>query len=129
VYTNGGDADVALVSPTHKQTVSTFTGNVQRTNEVAERRNATLQTAFTFYGHDFGVTKVVPNRVMTGAGAGLINTDYIVDYDKIKLGQLRPFQSTELAKTGDADAWQILTEVTLVVGQESTLGAIRDLNP
>jgi hypothetical protein len=128
-YTNGGDASVLLTSPTHKQTVSGFTGNVQRTNEVGDRRNPTLQTAFTFYGHDFGVTKVVPNRVMTGAGAGLINTDYVVDYDKLALGQLRPFQSTELAKTGDAEAWQILTEVTLIVRQESTLGAIRDLNP
>lgn len=88
-----------------------------------------MQTAFTFYGHDFGVSKVVPNRVMTGSGAGLINTDYVVDYDKVKIGQLRPFQSKELAQVGDARNFQILTEVTLVVPQESTLGAIRDLNP
>jgi hypothetical protein len=130
VYTNGGDADVLLVSPAHKQKVSSFTGNVQRTNEVADGQrseNVRLNTAFTFYGHDFGVTKCVPNRVMSGAGAGLINTAYVVDYDKISLGQLRPFQTTELARTGDAEAWQILTEVTLIVRQESTLGAIRDL--
>jgi hypothetical protein len=131
VYQNGGNADVLLVSPSHKQQVSAFPGNVQRTNEVAagNPRNVRLQTSFTFYGHDFGVTRVVPNRVMSGAGAGLVNTAYIVDYDKMALGQLRPFQTMELARTGDAEAWQILTEVTLIVDQESTLGAIRDLNP
>jgi hypothetical protein len=138
VYSNGGNAANLMLSPSHKQTFSTFTGNVQRTNEVAAGVGATksqaandvlVQTAFTFYGHDFGVTKVIPNRVMTVAGAGLANTDYILDFDKVKLGQLRPFQSKELAQVGDARNFQILTEVTLVVPQESTLGAIRDLNP
>jgi hypothetical protein len=138
VYSNGGDASVLLMSPSHKQTFSTFTGNVTRMNEVALQSGATkskspndvlLQTAFTFYGHYFGVTKVVPNRVMTGSGAGLVNTDYVYDPDKVKLGQLRPFQSKELAQVGDARNFQILTEVTLIVPQEATLGAIRDLNP
>lgn len=131
VYQNGGDASVLLVTPAHKQRVSTFTGNVQRTNEVTgQRRDVVLQTSFSVYGHDFGETKVVPNRCMTGVSGtdnGLVNTAYVVDYDKIKLGQLRPFQSSPLAKVGDSEQWQILTEVTLVVGQESTLGAVRDL--
>src|SRR5690606_37552605 len=104
-------------------------GNVQRTNEVANkgRREVILQTSFSIYGHDFGETKVVPNRVMTGSGAGLANTAYVLDYDTSKLGQLRPFQRTPRARVGDSEQHQILTEVTLVVGQESTLGAIRDL--
>jgi len=63
-----------------------------------------------------------------GAGsAGLINTAYLVDFDKLALGQLRPFESEQLATTGDAKNWQIRTEVTLVVRQESTLAAVRDL--
>lgn len=129
VYENGGDASVLMVSPQHKVKVSSFTGNVQRTNEVANKTEMTtkLQTSFTIYGHDFGETKVVPNRVMTGAGAGLINTAYVLDYDKMKLGQLRPMQTQALAIVGDSRQWQMLTEVTLCVGQESTLGAIRDL--
>lgn len=129
VYENGGDASVLMVSPQHKVRVSTFTGNVQRTNEVANKTSmaARLQTSFTIYGHDFGETKVVPNRVMTGAGAGLINTAYVLDYDKVKLGQLRSMQTQKLAVVGDSEQWQLLTEVTLVVGQESTLGAVRDL--
>lgn len=129
VYENGGDASVLMVSPQHKQRVSTFTGNVQRTNEVANksRNEVVLRTSFTIYGHDFGETKVVPNRVMTGSRAGLVNTAYVIDYDKIKRGSLRGMQSQKLANVGDSEQWQMLTEVSLVVGQESTLGAIRDL--
>jgi len=129
VYGNGGDASVIMVSPAHKQTVSAFDGNVQRTNEVGGSAGPKrLNTAFTFYGHDFGDSRVVPNRVMSGSGAGLANTVYVVDYDKLALGQLRPFESEQMATTGDAKNWQIRTEVTLIARQESTLGAVRDLN-
>jgi hypothetical protein len=129
IYQNGGDASVALVSPSHKVKISSFTANVTRMNEVSSQKDSSIQvnTAFTFYGHDFGVTKVVPDRVMGAGSAGLVNTLYIVDFDKLALGQLRPFESEQLATTGDAKNWQIRTEVTLVVRQESTLGAVRDL--
>lgn len=138
VYGNGGDASILLVSPNHKARASSFTGNVQKTNEVGTQKgvsnskapnNVVLQTAFNFYGHDFGVTKIVPDRVMGAGGPGLVNTAYVVDPDKLALGQLRPFESEQLATTGDAKNWQIRTEVTLIVDQESTLGAIRDLTP
>lgn len=126
-YENGGSGSVALCSPAHKVRISTFTGNVQRTNEVGSKQAAVLNTAFDFYRSDFGVTKVVPNRVMSGAFAGLSNTVYIIDYDKIELGILRGFESQEMAVTGDSRKWQIRTEVTLVVKDEKPLAAIRDL--
>lgn len=127
VYENGGDANVLMLSPAHKVRSSTFSGNVQRTNEVGKGGSVVLQTSYGIYGHEFGETKVVPNRCMSTTGAGLVNTAYVLDYDKMSLGQLRPFQTTELARVGDSEQWQILTQLTLVVGQESTLGAIRDL--
>ena len=89
-----------------------------------------LQTSFSVYGHDFGETKIVPNRVMTGTSgtdAGLVNTAYLLDPEQCKLGVLRPFQATQLAKVGDAENHLILTEVTLQVNEEKALGAIRDL--
>lgn len=125
-WTDGGKVPVAMVSPAHKQVFSTFTGNVQRTNEVNGKRDL-LNTSFSVYGHDFGETKVVPNQVMATAGAGLANTLYLIDPALIKLGQLRPFQSKELAQVGDAQNFQILTEVTLIVKDEKPLAAVRDL--
>jgi hypothetical protein len=135
-YSAGGDATVLLVSPSHKTKASTFTANVQRTNEVATQpgvntkrgpNDVVLQTAISFYGHDFGVTKIVPDRVMAGASPGLVNTAYIIDYDKLALGQLRPFESEQMATVGDAKQWQIRTEVTFIVRDEKPLAAIRDL--
>lgn len=127
VYENGGDANVLMLSPAHKVRSSTFSGNVQRTNEVGKGGSVVLQTSYGIYGHEFGETKVVPNRCMSTTGAGLVNTAYVLDYDKMSLGQLRGFQTKQLASVGDSEQWQILTQLTLVVGQESTLGAIRDL--
>lgn len=129
-YQQGGKAEVLMVTPVHKQKVSTFTGNVTRFNDVSSKA-VRLQTSFSVYGHDFGETKIVPNRVM-GQGvsvtnAGLVNTAYLIDAEQCKLGVLRPFSSTALAKVGDADNFQILTEVTLKVNEEKALAAIRDL--
>jgi hypothetical protein len=126
VYNSGGKGEILMCSPNHKQVISSFTGGVTRTVDVASKAG-TLQTSFSVYGHDFGSTKVVPNRVMTGSGAGLINTAYVYDPEQCHLGVLRPFQSTELAKVGDAENHLILTEVTLQVNEEKALGAIRDL--
>lgn len=126
VYNSGGKAEVLMVSPSHKQVISGFTGNVTRFNDVSSKA-VRLQTSFSVYGHDFGETKVVPNRVMTGSGAGLINTAYLLDLEQFELGVLRPFSATQLAKVGDADNYQILTEVTLICREEKACGAIRDL--
>jgi hypothetical protein len=125
-YQNGGHGSIVMCSPAHKVHISTFTGNVQRTNEVGSKQAAVLNAAFDFYRGDFGVTKVVPNRVMAGATAGLKNTVYILDADKLSLGQLRGFESEQMATVGDAKQWQVRTEVMLVVRDEKPLYAIRD---
>lgn len=129
-YTNGGSGEVLLVSPAQKQKVSALTGNVTKQQTIPSSKNdgLVLNTAFTFYGHDFGVTKVVPNRVMAAGGAGLTASAYLIDADKLALGQLRPFESEQLATTGDSKQWQIRTEVTLVVRDEKPLASILDLS-
>jgi hypothetical protein len=126
-YQNGGDASIVLCSPAHKVKISTFTGNVQRTNEVGGRTAAVLNAAFDFYRSDFGVTKVVPNRIQAGTTAGLQSTIYIIDADKLALTQLRPFESEQLATVGDAVNWQVRAEVSLRVRDEKPLYAIADV--
>lgn len=129
-YTAGGDCQVLLTSPAHKTVASTFTTNVTRQQQVpaSKSQELVLNTAYTFYGHDFGVTKVVPDRVMAAGGLGLTGAAYLYDPDKLALGQLRPFESEQLATTGDAKQWQIRTEVTLVVRDEKPLASILDLS-
>lgn len=129
-YTNGGRADMLLVSPVQKQAISALTGNVTRQQQVPSSKDEglVLNTAFTFYGHDYGVTKIVPNRVQAVVDNGLSKAAYLVDTDKIALGQLRPFESEQMATVGDAKNWQIRTEVTLIVRDEKPLASILDLS-
>lgn len=126
-YENGGDGSILMCSPAHKVKISTFTGNVQRTNEVGGRTAAVLNAAFDFYRSDFGVTKIVPNRVQATAVAGLNDTLYIIDADKLAVGVLRPFESEQMATVGDAKQWQVRTEAMLIVRDEKPLYAIRDI--
>jgi len=126
-YENGGSASIIMCSPAHKVKISTFTFNVQRTNEVGTKAAAVVNGAFDFIRTDFGVTKVVPNRVMSVAVTGLNDTLYILDSDKLKIAQLRPFETEQMATVGDAKQWQVRTEVSLKVGDEKPLYAIRDI--
>jgi len=52
----------------------------------------------------------------------------ILDPEYAALAYLRPFQTIELAKAGDADKTQVLVEVTLEVKNEAAHGIIADLN-
>ena len=126
-YTYGGDCSVLLVSPAHKQKISTaFTGNVTRYQDISGGKQE-LVSNVDFYKQDFGVTKIMPNRVQAGTGAGLSNTAYLIDPDKLALGQLRPIETEQMATTGDAKNYQMRTEVTLIVRDEAPMGAYRDL--
>ena len=127
-YQNGGDGSIALVSPAKKVLVSAFTGNVQRTNEVGSKQAAVVNAAFDFYRNDFGVIKIVPNRVMAAAVAGLNDTIYIIDADKLASGVLRGFESEQMATVGDAKNWQVRTESMLIVRDEAPLYMITDLS-
>ena len=125
-YENGGDNAVAMCSPAHKSYLSTFTGGVQKTNDVSGKGTTTLNASIDFYKNDYGITKLVPNRVMSGSTAGLRNTLYIIDPDKIELAVLRGFESEQLAPVGDAKQWQVRTETSLWIGDEKPMYAIRD---
>lgn len=130
VYTSGGGNKVVMGSPSHKQRISTaFTGNVTRTYNVDSGDvSPTLVSNIDFYRHDFGTSKVIANRVQAGALPGLQSTLYVIDPDKLAIGQLRPIETEQMATTGDAKNWQMRTEVTLIVRDEAPLGAVRDLS-
>ncbi len=51
---------------------------------------------------------------------------WIVDHEKLGIGQFRPMKTEELAKTGDNNKRQIVTELTLVVKNEAAHGLIPD---
>lgn len=128
VYNDGGNAETLLVTPTHKQIVSGFTGSVTKYQDLNGQKKPTLIANIDYYQHDFGTTAVIPDRVMGQvASAGLQNTAYIVDFGKLAIGQLRTLETEQLATTGDAKNFQMRTECTLIVRDEKPLAAIHDL--
>jgi hypothetical protein len=62
-----------------------------------------------------------------GSGLGLNNSAYLIDYDKLAIGQLRSLETEQMATTGDAKNFQMRTEVTLIVRDEKPLASILDL--
>jgi hypothetical protein len=117
-FTQGGEPDTIMVGPSAKQTFSTFTGNATRMDEAKDGK---LHASIDVYVSDFGTLKVVPNRFQQARDV------FVLQSDKLAVAYLRPFQTRELAKTGDADRRQIIVEYTLECRAPKAHGAVYDI--
>jgi len=123
VFTSGGSPKVLMVGAAGKQKASSFTGiSAYRYNVNGSAAPAAIVGAADIYVSDFGNMSVVPNRFMRTRDALILDPEYAA------LAYLRPFQTIELAKAGDADNTQVLVEVTLEVKNEAAHGIVADLN-
>ena len=118
VFTNGGEPDTIMMPPAAKQTFSGFTGNATRMDKSEDSK---LYASVDFYVSDFGTLQAVPNRFMATREA------YVLQSDKLAIAYLRPFQTIELAKTGDAEQREILVEYALECRAPKAHGAILDI--
>jgi hypothetical protein len=128
VYTAGGSPKVLMVNPAHKQLVSAFAGIAAQRYMAPSDQPTTIIGAADVYMSDFGTISVVPNRFMNSDNSGN-ETAFIVDPDMAAVSFLRPFETIELAKTGDAEKTQLLCELTLEVKNQAAHGIIADLTP
>ena len=128
VYASGGNPKVLMVSPAHKQTVSAFAGIAAQRYMAPSNTPTTIIGAADVYLSDFGTVSVVPNRFMTSTNS-CGETAFIVDPDMAAVAYLRPFQTNELAVTGDNESTQLLAEYTLEVRNEAAHGILADLTP
>jgi hypothetical protein len=126
-YENGGDGAVLLCSPAHKIKISTFTFGVSRTHEVTTKAADIQPIAFDFIRGDFGMIKVVPNRVMAISDQSLTNSLYLIDPDKCKKAYLRSLETEKMGTVGDSQQWQIRMEASLWIGDERCMYQIRDI--
>ncbi len=122
VFTSGGTPTTLFVSPALKQVVSGFTGLSAQRYQVPTNGQATILAGADLYQSDFGVLQIVPDRFMRTRDALVLDPEYAA------LAYLRPFQTIELAKVGDADKTQILAELTLEVRNEAAHGGAFDLS-
>jgi len=107
-------------------------------NSSTARKLGGLQTWLATNG-DFGTSGVAgasgtttrtngTNRFMTSPNT-CDEAAFVLDVDMAAVAYLRPFQTNELAKTGDAEVTQLLVEYTLQVNNEAAHGIIADLTP
>lgn len=116
----GGDPNLILVGSFNKQAMSAFSGNGTKTFEA---NSQTLNTAIDIYISDFGTLEVVYSPFSRSRSALVLDTSLWA------MATLpgRAFMQTDLAKTGDTERKQILTEWTLESRNESGNGIIADL--
>lgn len=117
-YTAGGEPDTIMMPPAAKQTFSTFTGNSTRMDKSEDSK---LYASVDYYVSDFGTIQAVPNRFMATRDVFLLQSD------KLAIAYLRPFQTMDIAKTGDSDAQQIIVEYTLECRAPKAHGAVYDI--
>ena len=118
-YENGGDPNLVIAGPYNKRVLSGFAGN--STDRVIENKDQKLVTSVEVYVSDFGELKIVPSRYVRP------RTVHVIDTDHVAVAYLRPVISEPLAKTGDSERKQVITEYTLEMRNEAASGVVADL--
>ncbi len=122
VFVSGGSPKILMVGAAGKQKVSSFAGIAAQRYMAPGNTPTTIIGAADVYMSDFGTMSVVPNRFMRTRDALILDPEYAA------LAYLRPFQTNDLAKTGDSENTQLLAEVTLEVKNEAAHGGVFDLD-
>lgn len=119
-WTNGGKPDTIMVGGFNKQVFSTFTG---RATPQEDAKSKKIVASVDVYESDFGTLKVVANRFSRSRDALVLQMDmWAVAYLPG-----RKMVSIPLAKTGDSERRQILSEYCLVARNEKASGGVFDL--
>jgi len=130
VYTAGGSVDTIMGAPYTKRVFSTFMSdaNVATQRYVTPKSGQTkIVGAADTYESDFGELAFVVNRQMARAGALVARNIFLMDTSKLAIGELRPTNVYDVAKTGDAEKKALLCEWTLVVENEASQAVIADI--
>jgi hypothetical protein len=119
-WTQGGQPDTIMVGAFNKQQFSTFTG---RSTPMEEAKSKKIVASVDAYESDFGTLKVVPNRFSRTRDCLVLQSDMWA------VGYLpgRKMVSIPLAKTGDSERRQILSEYCLVSRNQAASGGVFDL--
>ena len=120
-YDAGGKPSVLIMSSSQKQVFSGFTGIATQYQE-PKGKMATVVSAADRYVSDFGTFTAVPSRYVRAASV------LVVDPDLWRVLYLRRIKKEELAKTGDARAFQLVCECTLESKNQAGSGVVADLS-
>jgi hypothetical protein len=119
IWNSGGKPDTIFTGGFNKQVFSTFTGRATPTEDTKSKK---IVASVDFYESDFGKLSVTPNRFQRARDVLVLQTDmWALAYLKG-----RRMLSVPLAKTGDSDRRQIISEYALVARTEKASGGVFD---
>jgi len=122
VWTEGGTPSMVMAGPVNKQNLSKMAGIASQRFNATGAKPSTIIGAADIYVSDFGNVTIVPNRLQRERDVFVLDPQYAA------VAYLRPFQTVELAKTGDAEKRMLLVEWGLKVQNEKAQGLVADLN-
>lgn len=122
VWTEGGKPTMVMAGPVNKQNLSLMAGIAAQRYNAQGNKPSTIVAAADIYISDFGQVSIVANRFQRERDV------FVLDPEYASVAYLRPFQTVELAKTGDAEKRMLLVEWGLKVHNEKAHGAVYDLN-
>ena len=134
-YTNGGEPDTIMVTPTVKTVISEYLFSSSARiatlyrDEAGGQNQATAIAAVDVFVSDFGALKIIPNRFQGHNGTVPRHRDvHILDMALWETRYLRGFQTNPLARTGDAENRQLLVDYTLCSKQQEGSGIVADVD-
>lgn len=107
-WENGGETDMILLSAKQKNYVDGFTGIATRYRDVASKSQAQIVGSADVYVSSYGPHQIRLSRYMRD------RTILCLDTSMWGVAYLRPFQTIDIAKTGDSEKKMVLAEYTLV---------------
>lgn len=121
IWENGGKPDTVYLSAFQMNVALGFTGmNNQRSTVTATRSSNMVVRDFDLYVTPWGNVTFVPTRENRGRDV------FIMQSDMWAVGVLRPTKNEPLAKTGDNEKRQVVTELTLICKNEKASGGVFD---
>ena len=123
MFVSGGNPKLMVVNAGLKQKASSFAGIAQQRYNAPADSPTTILAAADVYLSDFGTISITPDRFMRTRDALLLDPEYAA------VAYLRPFATSDLAKTGDSEKTQLIAEFTLEMRNEAAHGIVADLNP
>jgi hypothetical protein len=119
IWNNGGKPDTIMTGGFNKQVFSTFTG---RASPIEDTKAKKITASVDAYESDFGTLKVVANRFSRPRDVLVLQMDmWAVAYLNG-----RKMVSMPLAKTGDSEKKEILSEYALEARNEKASGGVFD---
>jgi len=129
-YDAGGSPDMMLVPSNVKQTISALSQSVSELRTAANKEApASVVAAVDIYVSDFGTFKIVPDRNLAADGPGSVAANiFFLDMDYWAIAWLRPFNTVDLAKTGDSVKQLLVAEYGLVSKNEASSGILASVS-